>query len=132
MESKIIDMGRDTIIHIGDEAIFNAHIQNINGRLTKEDKVDFIYMHHEAYPNEEKITDTTFIWNTSNPVAKKNGDKLKKFIAKHFKKGMKVIDDNYISLNKSLANFYWPEEILHNKNKLFNTGGVVQITTLIS
>ncbi|TWF37087.1 hypothetical protein FHW36_10713 [Chitinophaga polysaccharea] len=121
---------RDFMIYIGNEQVYNDRILSLDRRPTSTDKIDFIYLYAELYPNEIKITDTVFSWNTKSASAGKNGKLLKAFFDKKFHKGMQSADERYSSLNKSLLQYYWSDDIARFNDKIFNTGGVVKITPM--
>lgn len=119
---------RDILINIGSKFDFEQKIKILSHRPLTEDKKDFIYMTNFWYPNEIKITDTSFIWNPQqSPHAKYNGIALKKIIRESFNQGMKTSDDRYNEFNKIFHKYYWSNEVDNYLDKLYYSGGIIPI-----
>jgi hypothetical protein len=119
---------RDILINIGSKFDFEQKIKILSHRPLTEDKKDFIYMTNFWYPNEIKITDTSFIWNPQQSThAKYNGIALKKIIRESFNQGMKTSDDRYNEFNKIFHKYYWSNEVDNYLDKLYYSGGIIPI-----
>lgn len=48
-----------------------------------------------------------------------------------FHKGLKVVNEEYHAYDQYLESFYWSEDILTFKDRLYKSGGVIQVVPLV-
>jgi hypothetical protein len=104
----------------------------INKEIKSEElnRMDYVYFYKRNY-SMCKITNCTISWKTTSKEAKAIGNLLKKNIDRDFYKGLRVIDEEYIAYNKYLEHYYWSEDILKYKDRLYKSGGVIQVEPII-
>lgn len=95
------------------------------------DPMSLVYISYETPPDSSKIVNFIINWKTTYKDAKTIGGLLKKVIINKFHKGLKVVNEAYSAYDSYLEKFYWSEDILAFKDRLYKSGGVIQVITLI-
>ncbi|MDR1450797.1 MAG: hypothetical protein LBI57_00460 [Helicobacteraceae bacterium] len=121
---------RDFMINIGNKKCYNDIQEELNRATLINGKDGFIYLYCKLYEHETKIVNTTIVWKTTNKYEKSYGKLLIKNIKENFHQGLIAEDEQYSCYNRYLEKYYWSNDILAVKDKLYKSGGVIKVSTV--
>ncbi|GGG88935.1 hypothetical protein GCM10007415_23780 [Parapedobacter pyrenivorans] len=95
--------------------------------LDNLDPMSLVFVNYRTPSDPDKLVNFTVYWKTTNKDARKVGNMIKKSISKKFNKGVEVVDKTYVEYNRYLNEYYWSNDILTFKERLYKSGGIIQV-----
>lgn len=95
------------------------------------DPMSLVFVNYRTPSDPERLVNFTIYWKTTNKDARKVGNMMKKSISKKFNQGLEVVDKTYAEYNSYLKDYFWSNDILILKDKLYKSGGVIQVQPIL-